>query len=65
MTNLNTKTNYSTSHVSQELIYEIKQALKSVKSFGSVELYVQNGNVTQITVRKIKKTSNFSLQDKN
>ncbi len=51
---------YSISRISSTLILEIKKALKSVKSYGSVELYVQKGMVTQITVRKIKKTNGFS-----
>ncbi len=48
---------YSTRKISQTLLLEIKKALKAVQAFGSVEIYVQNGNVTQITVRNIKKTS--------
>jgi len=39
-----------------ELISEIKNALKSVR-YGSVEIFVQDNTVTQITVRNIKKTS--------
>ena len=35
---------------------EVKSALQSVKTYGSVEIYIQNGIVTQITVRNIKKT---------
>lgn len=37
------------------LMEEIKKVLKSV-SYGSVEIYVQNSKVTQMTVRKIVKT---------
>lgn len=40
---------------SPALLEEIKNVLKSV-SFGSVEIYVQNSKVTQLTVRKIVKT---------
>ena len=43
-------------HISQELIDEIMKALRSVKGWGSIEIYVQNHSVTQITVRNIKKT---------
>ncbi len=39
-----------------KLIVEIEKALSSIR-YGSVELYVQNNIVTQITVRKIQKTS--------
>jgi len=37
------------------LLDEIKNVLKTL-SFGSVEIYVQNSKVTQLTVRKILKT---------
>jgi len=40
---------------SPALLDEIKSVLKTV-SFGSVEIYVQNSKVTQLTVRKIVKT---------
>jgi len=38
------------------LLDEIKTALESVK-FGSIEIFVQNKIITQITVRNIHKTS--------
>jgi len=38
------------------IINEIQKALGDI-IFGSVELYVQNRKVTQITVRHIKKTN--------
>lgn len=34
---------------------EIQAALQTIR-FGSVEIYVQDGIVTQVTVRNIKKT---------
>ncbi len=40
----------------QELLQEIENALGAV-DFGSIEIYVQDKTVTQITVRNIKKTS--------
>ena len=49
--------NYSTQNISEDLIAEVKTALQSVKLYGSVEIYIQKGTVTQITVRNIKKTS--------
>jgi len=52
---------YSTKKVTQSLIEELKQALKSVKGWGSVEVIVQDDKVTQITVRNIKKTSHSVL----
>jgi hypothetical protein len=51
------QTDYSTVRISPKLLEEIKAALKSIKSYGSVELYVQKNTVTQITVRNIKKTN--------
>jgi hypothetical protein len=47
---------YSTKNISPKLIGEIATALKSIDSFGSIEIYVQDCTVTQITVRNIKKT---------
>jgi hypothetical protein len=48
---------YSVKKISKGLVNEVKIALKSVKMYGSVEIYIQNGVVTQITVRQIKKTN--------
>jgi hypothetical protein len=47
---------YSTTKISETLLNEIKSSIKSVKYYGSVEIYIQGGEVTQITVRNIKKT---------
>lgn len=52
---------FSTKKMSSVLVGEIKKALKSVKDYGSVEIFVQRGLVTQITTRSIKKTN----KDKN
>lgn len=49
---------YSTKKISNILLEEIKSSLKSVTSYGSVEIFVQDNVVTQITVRNIKKTNN-------
>lgn len=48
---------YSTRKITQDLVDEIKQALKNVRGWGSVEIIVQDSKVTQITERNIKKTS--------
>lgn len=48
---------YSTKKISDILIRDITSAIKSVQDFGSVELYVQEGCVTQITTRTIKRTA--------
>jgi len=50
-------TDYSTQRITQELLIEIRQALKNIKGWGSVEIFVQNGKVVQITERNIKKTN--------
>jgi len=54
---------YSVRKISPTLVIEVKKALKSISSHGSVEIYVQSGVVTQITVRNIKKTT--SINGKN
>ena len=48
---------YSTKRVSDVLLEEIKQALKNIRGWGSVEIYVQDYKITQITERNIKKTN--------
>ncbi|OGC58279.1 hypothetical protein A3A70_03235 [candidate division WWE3 bacterium RIFCSPLOWO2_01_FULL_42_11] len=47
---------YSTKQISPILLEELKEALKSVSPYGSVEIQVQDSLVIQITVRNIKKT---------
>lgn len=48
--------------VSSQLVNEIVRAIRTVDAYGSIEIYVQNNVVTQITVRNIKKTS-VALRD--
>jgi hypothetical protein len=47
---------YGTDQISQILVDEIRDALKRVSPYGSVEIFVQNGVVTQLTTRNIYKT---------
>ena len=47
---------YSVRKISQRLISDISLALQSVGNFGSVEIYIQKGSVSQITYRRIIKT---------
>jgi hypothetical protein len=47
---------YSVKTISPRLVSDIASALKSVGTFGSVEIFVQRGYVNQITYRKITKT---------
>ena len=54
----NSSGEYSTKRISKALLEEITSSLKSVSPYGSVEIYVQDNTVTQITIRNIKKTYN-------
>lgn len=45
---------YSTQKISPDLISQIVDALRN-KAYGSVEIYVENYNVVQISERSIKK----------
>lgn len=47
---------YSTKQVNQKLVQEVIDALKNVKGWGSVEIFVQDYEVVQIVERNIKKT---------
>lgn len=47
----------STKKITKDLVEDIKLALRNVRGWGSVEIYVQDFKVTQITERNIKKTS--------
>lgn len=49
-------TSYSSLKTKENLLTEIEEALDAV-DYGSVEIYVTDKKVTQITVRNIKKTS--------
>ncbi len=42
-----------------DLVEEISRAVQSVGGYGSIEIYVQDYSVTQITVRNIKKTKHI------
>jgi hypothetical protein len=53
---------HSTKKISKELMDDVKMALKNVRGWGSVEIFVQDNKVTQITERNIKKTSH-SIKD--
>ena len=53
---------FSTKKITRDLVEEVKVALKNVRGWGSVEIYVQDFKVTQITERNIKKTSH-SIRD--
>jgi hypothetical protein len=48
--------NYSTKNVDKRLVEEIVMALKNIRGWGSVEIFVQDYKVVQIIERNIKKT---------
>jgi hypothetical protein len=48
---------YSTKNVNEELLKEIVEALKNIRGWGSVEIFVQDFKVVQIVERNIKKTT--------
>ena len=47
---------YSTKQITDKLLSDVKSALQNLE-YGSVELYVVNSEVTQISTRQIKKTN--------
>lgn len=50
--------------VTAEILMEIKKALIG-KEYGSVEIYIESGQVVQITERTIKKTKQIDAEPKN
>lgn len=48
---------YSTKNVTNELLGEIAEALKNIRGWGSLEIFVQDFKVVQIIERNIKKTN--------
>lgn len=49
---------YSSKQISTKLLNEIVDALKNIRGWGSVEIFVQDHKVVQIVERNIKKTNN-------
>ncbi len=47
---------YTTDKISNELLQELAQSIKNIRGWGSVEIFVQNFRITQITEKNIKKT---------
>ena len=50
--------NYSTKDISEKLKEEVISSIQSVKGWGSVEVFIQDFKVTQITEKNIKKPYN-------
>lgn len=57
-TNLQKTSDYSTIHMNGKLLGEIKEAIKNIKGWGTVEIVIQDFEVVQITEKNIKKTKN-------
>lgn len=51
--------------IDTKLIREIERALAKIDGYGSVELYIQQNKVTQITARNIHKTQSPILISNN
>ena len=55
-----TKTNNT---ISEKVLEEITSSLQNIKGWGSIEIFVQNHKVTQITEKNISKKDNLSIRD--
>ncbi|HUW22093.1 MAG TPA: DUF2292 domain-containing protein [Candidatus Bathyarchaeia archaeon] len=53
---------YSTKSISHHLLEEIIDSLKNL-DYGSLEIYVVDHQVTQITKRQIKKTNHLTQKE--
>lgn len=51
---------YSTKRINKVLLEEVVEALKNIRGWGSVEIFVQDFKVVQIIEKNIKKTYNTS-----
>jgi len=49
---------FSTKEISDKLKQEVLESIQNVKGWGSVEIIIQNYNITQITEKNIKKPNN-------
>ncbi|MEK7551251.1 MAG: DUF2292 domain-containing protein [Patescibacteria group bacterium] len=47
---------YSTKAISEKLKEEILSSIQGIRGWGSVEIFIQDFKVTQITEKNIKKT---------
>ncbi len=56
--------NYSTKNISQQLVEELVQSIRNIKGWGSIEIFIQDYNVTQITEKNIRKSGENALNVK-
>ena len=54
---------HSTKKITGTLVDEIKQSLRDIRGWGSVEIFVQDHRVVQITSRNIRKTNHDLKKD--
>ncbi|MDP3987991.1 MAG: DUF2292 domain-containing protein [Candidatus Levybacteria bacterium] len=52
---------YSTKKISKHLLDELLQSIQSVKGWGSVEIFIQDFVVSQITEKNIKKPNGVKI----
>ncbi len=57
------RTDPKTLRIPQQLITDIARALSNIRGWGSVEIFIQDYKVTQITERNIQKTNEKILID--
>ncbi|MEK7561766.1 MAG: hypothetical protein AAB541_02795 [Patescibacteria group bacterium] len=62
--NTTDNSDYSTQKITPQLLGQIIDALKN-KAYGSVEIYIENNQVTQITERTITKIRNSTASVTN
>lgn len=53
----------SDNNISEKVLQEITSSLQNIKGWGSIEIFVQNNKVTQITEKNICKKENLSVID--
>ena len=49
---------YSTKKISDHLKNDVIESIQNIQGWGSVEIFIQDYNVTQITEKNIKKPNN-------
>ena len=49
---------YSTKQITDQLKNDLLESIQNVQGWGSVEIFIQDYNVTQITEKNIKKPNN-------
>lgn len=53
----------SNPQISKKVLHEIEESLHNIKGWGSIEIFVQNHKVMQITEKNINKKDNLSLHE--